>query len=126
MAKQERQVHMSLYPGWTARDNYAKHKKKKRRKDTVRDGGSKDLQSVWVFNGQLVFVNTVASLAILCPCHVRLSSFLCLLQFGILFILCVLIDERIDDSILPHSEADKPVLSPPLLFSMCVTSCCSC
>ena len=30
---------MELYPGWTARDNYAKHKKKRRnRRDKVRAG----------------------------------------------------------------------------------------
>ena len=39
MAQSERQRHLNLYPGWTARDNYAKHKKKKRRKDPVREGG---------------------------------------------------------------------------------------
>ena len=34
---------MELYPGWTARDNYAKHKKKKRnRRDKVRAGGTHD------------------------------------------------------------------------------------
>ena len=38
LAKRERQVHMQLYPGWTARDNYAKHKKKRRRRDKVRAG----------------------------------------------------------------------------------------
>ena len=41
MAKKERQVHMQLHPNWTARDNYAKHKKKRRKRDKVRDGGSK-------------------------------------------------------------------------------------
>lgn len=29
-------MHMQLYPGWTARDNYAKHKKKRRKRDKVR------------------------------------------------------------------------------------------
>ena len=32
-ARVERQTHMRLYPGWTARDNYAKHKKKARKRD---------------------------------------------------------------------------------------------
>ena len=41
MAKKERQVHMQLHPNWSARDNYAKHKKKRRKRDKVRDGGSK-------------------------------------------------------------------------------------
>ena len=40
MAKKERQVHMQLHPNWSARDNYAKHKKKRRKRDKVRDGGS--------------------------------------------------------------------------------------
>lgn len=31
LARVERQTHMRLHPGWTARDNYAKHKKKKRK-----------------------------------------------------------------------------------------------
>eukprot|EP00095_Tigriopus_kingsejongensis_P004324 snap_masked-scaffold228_size248166-processed-gene-1.7 protein:Tk04324 transcript:snap_masked-scaffold228_size248166-processed-gene-1.7-mRNA-1 annotation:"protein isoforms a h i s isoform x4" len=39
-ARKERQLHMELHPGWTARDNYAKHKKKKRRKEVVRESGS--------------------------------------------------------------------------------------
>jgi hypothetical protein len=41
MARKERQVHMQLYPGWSARDNYAqsgKRKSKKRRR--VGGGGS--------------------------------------------------------------------------------------
>nr|AID23645.1 tcf-1 [Hofstenia miamia] len=32
MARKERQIHMKLYPGWTARDNYANGKKKKRKR----------------------------------------------------------------------------------------------
>lgn len=40
MARKERQLHMQLYPGWTARDNYAiNSKKKKRKKDKTQDGG---------------------------------------------------------------------------------------
>lgn len=39
MARKERQLHMQLYPGWSARDNYAQHtKKKKRKKDKLHDG----------------------------------------------------------------------------------------
>ncbi|KAL3198522.1 hypothetical protein MRX96_014338 [Rhipicephalus microplus] len=38
MARKERQIHMQLYPGWTARDNYAiNSKKKKRKKDKSQD-----------------------------------------------------------------------------------------
>ena len=40
LAKQERQVHMQLYPGWTARDNYAKHKKKRRKREKIRAGNA--------------------------------------------------------------------------------------
>ncbi|XP_077865990.1 transcription factor 7-like protein isoform X1 [Saccoglossus kowalevskii] len=32
LARKERQLHMQLYPGWSARDNYAVHGKKKKRK----------------------------------------------------------------------------------------------
>lgn len=40
MARKERQLHMQLYPGWSARDNYALQvKKKKRKKDRNQDGG---------------------------------------------------------------------------------------
>ena len=39
MARAERQTHMAMYPGWSARDNYAKHKKKRRKRDKIRDGG---------------------------------------------------------------------------------------
>ncbi|XP_023229075.1 protein pangolin, isoforms A/H/I/S-like [Centruroides sculpturatus] len=39
MARKERQIHMQLYPGWSARDNYAlNNKKKKRKKDKTQDG----------------------------------------------------------------------------------------
>jgi transcription factor 7-like 2 len=43
MARKERQLHMQLYPGWTARDNYAanaKKKKKKRDKNSDGEGGA--------------------------------------------------------------------------------------
>ena len=32
MARKEKELHMQLYPGWSARDNYASHTKKKKRK----------------------------------------------------------------------------------------------
>ena len=32
MARKEKELHMQLYPGWSARDNYAIHSKKKKRK----------------------------------------------------------------------------------------------
>ncbi|CAL8126744.1 unnamed protein product [Orchesella dallaii] len=40
-ARQERQLHMQLYPGWSARDNYGYGaKKKKRKKEKTSDGGN--------------------------------------------------------------------------------------
>ncbi|CAB3383524.1 Hypothetical predicted protein [Cloeon dipterum] len=40
-ARQERQLHMQLYPGWSARDNYGYGtKKKKRKKEKTVDGGT--------------------------------------------------------------------------------------
>ena len=36
MARKEKELHLQLYPGWSARDNYAVHaKKKKKRKDVL-------------------------------------------------------------------------------------------
>ena len=32
MARKEKDLHLQLYPGWSARDNYATHTKKKKRK----------------------------------------------------------------------------------------------
>ena len=31
LAREERARHMQMYPGWSARDNYAVHKKRKRK-----------------------------------------------------------------------------------------------
>ena len=33
-ARKERQLHMQMYPGWSARDNYAQSKKKKRKRES--------------------------------------------------------------------------------------------
>ena len=41
-ARQERQLHMELYPGWSARDNYgfgAKKKKRKKERVPIVDAG---------------------------------------------------------------------------------------
>lgn len=41
-ARQERQLHMELYPGWSARDNYgygAKKKKRKKERVPIIDSG---------------------------------------------------------------------------------------
>nr|XP_040567426.1 lymphoid enhancer-binding factor 1-like [Lepeophtheirus salmonis] len=40
-ARKERQLHMQMYPGWSARDNYAQNKKKKRK----REGSSSQIKS---------------------------------------------------------------------------------
>lgn len=38
MAREERAKHMQMYPGWSARDNYAVHKKRRKRKTKTVDG----------------------------------------------------------------------------------------
>ncbi|CAG9855962.1 unnamed protein product [Phyllotreta striolata] len=43
MARQERQLHMQLYPGWSARDNYGygtKKKKRKKERTPIESGGN--------------------------------------------------------------------------------------
>ena len=42
MAKKERELHLKLYPGWSARDNYAMHskRKKRRRESSVENKGT--------------------------------------------------------------------------------------
>eukprot|EP00118_Oscarella_pearsei_P005365 m.24614 g.24614 ORF g.24614 m.24614 type:complete len:338 (+) comp28653_c0_seq3:207-1220(+) len=37
MARKERALHQTLYPGWSARDNYATNKKKKKKKDKTQN-----------------------------------------------------------------------------------------
>ncbi|XP_061421106.1 transcription factor 7-like 2 isoform X13 [Lethenteron reissneri] len=39
LARKERQLHMQLYPGWSARDNYGKRKKRRREKQQVEVSG---------------------------------------------------------------------------------------
>uniref|UniRef100_A0A672LBG8 Transcription factor 7 like 2 n=1 Tax=Sinocyclocheilus grahami TaxID=75366 RepID=A0A672LBG8_SINGR len=41
LARKERQLHMQLYPGWSARDNYGKKKKRKREKQAGEGNGIK-------------------------------------------------------------------------------------
>uniref|UniRef100_A0A4W5RTT9 Transcription factor 7 like 2 n=1 Tax=Hucho hucho TaxID=62062 RepID=A0A4W5RTT9_9TELE len=41
LARKERQLHMQLYPGWSARDNYGKKKKRKRDKQPGEGNGKK-------------------------------------------------------------------------------------
>jgi hypothetical protein len=43
LARKERQVHMQLHPGWTARDNYAQGKKRKRRREKPSEVGGKPI-----------------------------------------------------------------------------------
>ncbi len=44
MAREERAKHMQMYPGWSARDNYAVHKKRKKKKPTkLSDTGMADI-----------------------------------------------------------------------------------
>ena len=38
MARKEKELHLQLYPGWSARDNYATHNKKKKRKREIGPG----------------------------------------------------------------------------------------
>ena len=38
MARKEKELHLQLYPGWSARDNYASHTKKKKRKKDIGSG----------------------------------------------------------------------------------------
>lgn len=40
MARKEKELHLQLYPGWSARDNYAAHQKKKKRKKDGPGGGN--------------------------------------------------------------------------------------
>merc|ERR550534_3499354 len=43
-ARKERQLHMQMYPGWSARDNYAQTKKKKRKREKTQDTGGNPLK----------------------------------------------------------------------------------
>lgn len=45
MARKEKELHLQLYPGWSARDNYAVHQKKKKRKKEGQGGGGGSSQS---------------------------------------------------------------------------------
>ncbi|BFZ03752.1 hypothetical protein BsWGS_06792 [Bradybaena similaris] len=49
MARKEKELHLQLYPGWSARDNYAAHqKKKKRKKDGSGGGGGSSMSGAGV------------------------------------------------------------------------------
>ena len=44
MARKEKELHLQLYPGWSARDNYATHTKKKKRKKDIGPGSDKGMR----------------------------------------------------------------------------------
>ena len=95
LAKQERQVHMQLYPGWTARDNYAKHKKKRRKREKIRAGnaGVADNEGQQQFKYTDVFIIKVIGIQYLDCCLLLLVwTFLCfvLSLCCILFTFCFL------------------------------------
>ena len=50
MARKEKELHMQLYPGWSARDNYATHTKKKKRKRESPQ--SADQKGTWSLTGE--------------------------------------------------------------------------
>ena len=57
LARKERQVHMQLHPGWTARDNYAQGKKRKRRREKPTDAGGPYLNQHPTRVGRVAFVS---------------------------------------------------------------------
>ena len=52
MARKERAIHMQLYPGWSARDNYAQIGRKKKRPRDKNEG-------TYFFLLQLIYVATI-------------------------------------------------------------------
>ena len=42
MAREERAKHMKMYPGWSSRDNYALHKRRKKKKPKQMDRQTDD------------------------------------------------------------------------------------
>ncbi|CAI9724131.1 Hypothetical predicted protein [Octopus vulgaris] len=50
MARKEKELHMQLYPGWSARDNYASHTKKKKRKRETTGEDEAKARLPWYFN----------------------------------------------------------------------------
>lgn len=42
MAREERAKHMQMYPGWSARDNYAAHKKRRKKRTNNKQSDSGD------------------------------------------------------------------------------------
>jgi hypothetical protein len=64
-ARQERQLHMQLYPGWSARDNYGYGtKKKKRKKEKSVDGGTAIyIEAAWLLD----WINDSPNMCLCCP-----------------------------------------------------------
>lgn len=56
MARKEKELHLQLHPGWSARDNYAtRTKKKKRKTGTLASGGPKGMGLEETFSKRLAF-----------------------------------------------------------------------
>jgi hypothetical protein len=49
MARKEKELHMQLYPGWSARDSYAKHTKRKKGKKLPISTDAMATGIVWIF-----------------------------------------------------------------------------
>ncbi|KAK2876311.1 hypothetical protein Q8A67_020407 [Cirrhinus molitorella] len=52
LARKERQLHMQLYPGWSARDNYGKKKKRKREKQAGEGNGKRKKKCIRYIQGE--------------------------------------------------------------------------
>uniref|UniRef100_A0A7N8WMH9 Transcription factor 7 like 2 n=1 Tax=Mastacembelus armatus TaxID=205130 RepID=A0A7N8WMH9_9TELE len=52
LARKERQLHMQLYPGWSARDNYGKRKKRKREKQQAESNGKRKKKCIRYIQGE--------------------------------------------------------------------------
>uniref|UniRef100_A0A8C7SV88 Transcription factor 7 like 2 n=1 Tax=Oncorhynchus mykiss TaxID=8022 RepID=A0A8C7SV88_ONCMY len=52
LARKERQLHMQLYPGWSARDNYGKKKKRKRDKQPGEGNGKRKKKCIRYIQGE--------------------------------------------------------------------------
>uniref|UniRef100_A0A8C4Z6L1 Transcription factor 7 like 2 n=1 Tax=Gadus morhua TaxID=8049 RepID=A0A8C4Z6L1_GADMO len=62
LARKERQLHMQLYPGWSARDNYGKKKKRKREKQQAEGNAPLSYSTLLFTSGRLTFWLCSASL----------------------------------------------------------------
>ncbi|XP_072553895.1 lymphoid enhancer-binding factor 1-like [Paramormyrops kingsleyae] len=62
LARKERQLHMQLYPGWSARDNYGKKKKRKREKIQEVTAGEKHGDALSAFKVRAPAVGPVVKI----------------------------------------------------------------